>query len=208
MSKVKRENAIPAALLAFVAAVVVVSGIGPRDRLVWWMEVAPILLVVPIVLFTWRRFPLTSLLCVLMTAHAVVLAVGAHWTYAEVPAGFWVRDALGLERNHYDRLGHFMQGFVPVIAAREILLRCSPLVRGGWLWLCATSIVLAASAFYELIEWWTAVFTAEGAIAFLGTQGDPWDTQWDMLCCLTGALLAQLVFGRWHDAQVAAIAAR
>ncbi|HYE06574.1 MAG TPA: DUF2238 domain-containing protein [Planctomycetota bacterium] len=192
-------------LIAIVAAVLVWSAIGPRDRFTWWLEVAPVLIGVPILVFTARRFPLTPLLCCLLAAHAVVLIIGGHYTYAEVPAGFWVRDALGLERNHYDRLGHVMQGFVPAILARELLLRTSPL-RGRWLPVLVTCACLAFSAFYELIEWWTAAATGEDATAFLGTQGDPWDTQWDMFLALAGAITAQAVLSRWHDRQLARLA--
>jgi putative membrane protein len=186
--------------------VLVWSGIGPRDRFTWWLEVAPVLIGLPVLMATHRRLPLTPLLYVLLFAHAVVLMVGGHYTYAEVPAGFWVRDALGLARNHYDRLGHFMQGFVPAVLAREILRRRSPLGRGGWLFFLVTCVCLAFSALYELIEWWTAALTGESATAFLGTQGDPWDTQWDMLMALVGALSAQLLLQGAHERQLAALA--
>jgi putative membrane protein len=147
---------------------------------------------------------LTTLLCCLLAVHAVILMVGGHYTYAEVPLGFWVRDALGLARNHYDRLGHFAQGFVPAILAREILLRNTPLRRGGWLFFLVVCVCLAFSALYELIEWWTALISGEGATAFLGTQGDVWDTQWDMFLALVGALTAQLLLARVHDRQLVA----
>ncbi|MBA3846870.1 MAG: DUF2238 domain-containing protein [Planctomycetes bacterium] len=192
-------------LFVIVATTLAWSAIGPRDRFTWWLEVAPVLIGVPILLATVRRFPLTPLLYCLIAAHAVVLIIGGHYTYAEVPAGFWVRDLLGLERNHYDRLGHFMQGFVPAILARELLLRTSPL-RGRWLPVLVTCVCLAFSAFYELIEWWTAAATGEDATAFLGTQGDPWDTQWDMFLALIGAIAAQLLLSRWHDRQLARLA--
>jgi putative membrane protein len=185
---------------------VVVSGIGPRDRLTWLLEVAPILVAAPILVLTRRRFPLTPLLYVLLAVHACILALGGHYTYAEVPLGFWVRDALGLARNHYDRVGHLAQGFVPVMLAREVLLRLTPLRPGGWLALLATSVVLAASAFYEFIEWWAALVLGQSAEAFLGTQGDPWDTQWDMFLCLVGALAAQALLAMIHDGQLARMA--
>ena len=196
------------ALLAAVVAILVWSGIGPHDRVTWWLEVAPVLLVVPLLVATARRFPLTRLLLWLIAVHAAILMVGGHYTYALVPAGAWASELLGLARNHYDRLGHFAQGFVPAIAARELLLRRSPLSRGGWLFLTVTSICLAFSAFYELLEWWTALAAGEGAAAFLGTQGDIWDTQWDMFLCLCGALLAQLLLARLHDRQLAQLADR
>ena len=189
-------------LLFIVVAVLVWSGIHPADRFTWWLEVAPVLIGLPIVLLSNKRFPLTPLLQVLLTIHAVILMVGGRYTYAEVPIGFWFRDALGLARNHYDRLGHFAQGFVPAILAREILWRRSPLRGSRWLPFVVVSICLAFSACYEFIEWWTAVATGEGATAFLGTQGDPWDTQWDMFLALVGALTAQLTLGRVHDRQL------
>jgi len=196
---------LPLALLAIVAALLVVSGIGPHDRLTWLLEVAPILIGVPILIATYRRFPLTPLLYVLLAIHATILLVGGHYTYAEVPLGFWVRDALGLARNHYDRLGHFAQGFIPAILVREVLLRRTPHVPGKWLLFLVTSVCLAFSAVYEFIEWWTALATGEAATAFLGTQGDPWDTQWDMFMCFIGAIAAQLALTRVHDRQLSAL---
>ena len=192
----------PAALLALLAVVVAWSGIGPKDRFTWILEVAPVFIGVPILIATRRRFPLTPLLYVLLFLHAVILAVGGRYTYAEVPIGFWVQGALGLARNHYDRLGHFAQGFVPAILAREILLRKTPLRPGGWLFFLVACVCLAFSAFYELIEWWTALATGDAAAAFLGTQGDVWDTQWDMFMAGIGALTAQLALARLHDRQL------
>ena len=192
-------------LLGIVLTVFVWSGIEPHDRFTWFLEVAPVLIGLPIVIATGRRFPLTPLLYVLLTIHAVILMVGGKYTYAEVPAGFWVQDLLGLERNHYDRLGHFAQGFVPAILAREILWRRSPLRGSRWLGFVVVSICLAFSAFYELIEWWTAAASGEAADAFLGTQGDPWDTQWDMFLALLGALSALLLLRRVHDRQLTSL---
>src|SRR5512138_1849653 len=194
---------LPAFLLVAAAAVLVWSGIAPRDRGTWWMEVAPALVAAPILLATHRRFPLTSLLYVLIAVHAAILCVGGHYTYAEVPAGFWARDLLGLSRNHYDRVGHLMQGFVPALVVREVLLRTSPLRPGKWLFVLGTGVVLSLSAIYEFVEWWAAVILGQGAEAFLGTQGDPWDTQWDMFMCLVGAVLAQLLLSRLQDRQLA-----
>ena len=199
------DDRLPAVLLLTVTAVVAGSGLGPRDRLTWWLEVAPILLAAPILVATRRRFPLTPLVYVLVAAHAAVLALGGHYTYAEVPLGFWVRDLLGLARNHYDRLGHFMQGFVPALVAREVLLRTSPLRRGGWLFVLTTAVVLSLSAIYELVEWGAALVLGQGADAFLGMQGDPWDTQWDMFMCFVGAVLSQLVLAGVQDRQLAAL---
>ena len=193
----------PAALLIGALALLALSGIAPHDRFTWVLEVAPILIGVPILVATHRRFPLTPLAYRLLFVHALILMVGGHYTYAEVPLGFWVGKALGFSRNHYDRLGHFAQGFIPAIVAREILLRRSPLRPGRWLFFLVTCVCLAISATYELVEWWTAVLTGEGATAFLGTQGDPWDTQWDMFLALVGALSAQVALGGMHDRQLA-----
>jgi putative membrane protein len=196
---------LPLFLLAAVIAVLVWSGILPRDRGTWLMEIAPVLVAVPILVGTHRRFPLTPLLYVLVAVHAAILCVGGHYTYAEVPAGFWFRDLMGMSRNPYDRLGHLFQGLVPALVARELLLRHTPLRRGGWLFSLVISVALAVSALYELGEWLAAVLLGQGAEAFLGTQGDPWDTQWDMFMALVGALLGQLLLSRLQDAQLARI---
>ncbi|WP_374240589.1 DUF2238 domain-containing protein [Zoogloea sp.] len=197
------ESRLPLALLALVGLALAASALAPYDRATWWMEVAPVLIVAPVLLATHRRFPLTPLLQVLIAAHALVLIVGGTWTYARVPVGFWLQDVLALDRNPYDRIGHFMQGFVPAIAAREILLRQRVLRAGGWLFFVVICICLAISAAYELVEWGAAVALGQGAEAFLGTQGDPWDTQNDMAMALLGALAAQLALGRWHGRQLA-----
>ena len=196
-------NRLPMALLAVVLAVLAWSGVAPHDRFTWLLEVAPVLIGVPVLLATGRRFPLTPLLYTLLAVHACILMVGGKYTYAEVPAGFWVSEALGLARNHYDRLGHFAQGFIPAILAREILVRTSPLRGSRWLPFVATAFCLAFSAFYEMIEWWTAVLAGASSTAFLGTQGDVWDTQWDMFLALIGAVSALLVLSRAHDRQLA-----
>jgi putative membrane protein len=191
-------------IVLFVAGLVVLgwSAVRPHDYFTWVMEVAPILIGVPILVATYRRFPLTPLLYRLIFVHAVILMVGGHYTYAEVPLGFWMQRAFGFARNHYDRIGHFAQGFVPAILAREILLRRGVVHRRGWLFFLVTCVCLAFSAFYELVEWWTAEATGAAATAFLGTQGDPWDTQWDMFFALTGALVSQRLLGRAHDRQL------
>lgn len=160
---------------------------------------------IPILIATWRTFPLTPLAYRLVFVHALILLLGAHYTYAHVPLGFWLQDAFDLARNPYDRIGHLAQGFVPVMIAREILLRVTPLLPGRMLFFLASSVALAISAFYEMIEWWTAVIFGAGAHEFLGTQGDPWDTQWDMFLALIGAVVAQLLLARVHDRQLAAI---
>src|SRR6185436_16897185 len=167
-------------LLAAVAVVFAWSGIHPHDRFTWFCEVAPVIIGVPILVATHRRFPLTTLVAVLLAVHAVILMVGGKYTYAMVPLGDWVRDWLHATRNDYDRLGHFAQGFVPALVAREVLLRRSPLQPGKWTFFIVTCICLAISATYELVECGVALATGTAADAFLGTQGDPWDTQKDM----------------------------
>ncbi|HEV8268445.1 MAG TPA: DUF2238 domain-containing protein, partial [Thermoanaerobaculia bacterium] len=180
----------PKILLALAGAFLAISAIRCHDLFTWFLEVLPILLGAPLLIATHRRFPLTPLAYRLVFIHALILMVGGHYTYAEVPFGFSLKDAFHLARNPYDRIGHFAQGFVPAILAREVLLRKTPLKRGGWLFFLVTSICLAISAAYELFEWGTAEATGQAAEAFLGTQGDPWDTQWDMFTALVGALSA------------------
>ncbi|MFJ3234390.1 DUF2238 domain-containing protein [Streptomyces sp. NPDC086787] len=192
------------------AAVVVVVGMalsawGARDRATWFLETMWVLIGLPLVVLAWRRFPLTGLLCGLLAAHALVLAVGGHYTYAEVPAGDWVRDTFGLSRNPYDRFGHLMQGFVPAVLVRELLSRTSPLRGSRWLAPLTVCACLAFSACFELLEWAAAEIGGHGADAFLATQGDVWDTQWDMLCALIGATLSLLLLSRAHDRQLAAL---
>ena len=189
-------------LLVTTGAVFLWSGIAPRDRFTWFLEVLPALAALPILLLTARRFPLTRLTYALIAAHAVILMVGGHYTYAEVPLFNWLRDTFHLARNHYDRVGHFAQGFVPAIIAREVLLRRTPLRPGGWLFVIVTSICLSISALYELFEWGVSVWTGSAGDAFLGTQGDIWDTQKDMALCLVGAVFAQLLLSRLHDRQL------
>jgi putative membrane protein len=198
----------PLVLLIVGAVAFVALGIAPTaDRFTWLMENLPTLIGVPILVATWRRFPLTPLLYRLMLVHALVLMIGGHWTYARVPAGDWVRDWLHLQRNPYDRLGHLMQGFVPVILFRELLLRKGVLtLRGAWTAAVLLFMVLGLSAAYELIEWLTAEATGEKADDFLGTQGDPWDTQWDMCCALIGSSVSLLLLTRLHDRQLAKLA--
>ncbi|MCL1635974.1 DUF2238 domain-containing protein [Luteimonas sp. SX5] len=189
-------------LLALVAGALIYSGIAPKDRLTWFMEVVWVVAALPLICFCWPRFPLTRLLCWLLAAHALVLIHGGAYTYAETPLGFWLRDTFDFERNPWDRVGHFMQGFVPAILARELLLRLTPLKRGGWLVYLVLAACLSFSAFFELIEWWAALAFGADADAFLATQGDPWDTQWDMFLCLIGAALSLLVWSRLHDSQL------
>jgi putative membrane protein len=195
-----------AVLVLVAVAGLLITGIAPYERPTWWLEVAPVILALPILFWTRRRFPLTPLAYGLIAVHAVILMVGGHYTYARVPFGFWLEHALDLSRNPYDRIGHFVQGFVPAILAREILLRCTPLKSGGWLSFIVVSICLAISACYEFLEWWTALIAGEGAVAFLGTQGDVWDTQWDMFMALLGATTSVLLLARVHDRALARLA--
>ncbi|MEW6365406.1 MAG: DUF2238 domain-containing protein [Acidobacteriota bacterium] len=187
-------------LLFAVTAVFILLGVSPKaDRFTWLLENLPVMLGAGALLATNSRFPLSRLTYRLLAVHAAILMVGGHWTYAEVPLGFWAMRAFDLSRNHYDRIGHFAQGFVPAILVREVLLRRSPLRPGGWVFFLATCVCLALSAFYEFIEWWVALATGEGATAFLGTQGDVWDAQWDMFLCTIGAILSQLLLAGFHD---------
>lgn len=190
------------ALVAFMAIAVVglaISGVEPNDRATWWLEVLPVVIALPVLGWTHERFPLTWLAYVLITGHAIILMFGGHYTYAQVPLGFWVQHAFDLSRNHYDRLGHFAQGFVPAIVAREILLRNNVLPRGGWLFVIVVAVCMAISVLYEFIEWWTALLAGVAATDFLGTQGDPWDTQWDMFMATIGAIVSLLCLSRVHD---------
>jgi putative membrane protein len=184
-------------------ALLVLSGVQPFDRATWLMEVAPVLIVLPLLYWSRRRFALTPLLYALIFMHACVLMLGGAYTYARVPLGFQLAEWLNLSRNPYDRIGHFFQGFVPAIAAREVLLRHGIVKHGAMLGVLVVAVVLAVSACYELIEWLTAVLIGAAADDFLGTQGDPWDTQWDMFLALIGALSALLLLARWHDRQLA-----
>jgi putative membrane protein len=194
----------PFALLICVAIALFVSGLAPYDRGTWLLEVAPVLIVIPVLLSTYRTFPLTRLLYTLIFLHALVLIIGGVYTYARVPAGFWVEQAFHLTRNPYDKLGHFMQGFVPALAAREIFIRgryVNGRVMTASLSVC---VAMAISAVYELIEWLAAIALGQGADAFLGTQGDPWDTQTDMAMALVGSITALMLLAHRHDREIAA----
>jgi putative membrane protein len=191
------------ALVGLTLLALVVSGIQPYDRLTWVLETFPVMLGLPLAIVTHRRFPLTPLVYRLLFVHGLILLLGGHYTYARVPAGFWLQDAFDLARNHYDRLGHLAQGFVPAMLAREILVRATPLRPGGWLFFLTTCVALAISASYEFVEWGVALVMGMDADAFLATQGDVWDTQWDMFLALLGALAAQGLLSRRHDRQLA-----
>lgn len=189
-------------LLLLVCAVLAWSGHEPRDRFTWFLEVLPVLLGLPLLWLTYRAFPFTPLAYGLMAIHAVILLVGGHYTYSEMPLFDWLQAEFGWARNHYDRVGHIAQGFVPAILAREVLLRASPLRPGKWLAFLVLCVALSISAFYEFLEWWVAVASGDEAVAFLATQGDVWDTQWDMFLALLGAIAALLLLSRQHDRQL------
>ncbi len=195
----------PVLWLGVFFAVLAWSAWQPHDYPIWWLEVSPALAALALLLATRKRFPLTPMVYMLILIHAIVLMVGGHYTYAEVPLGDWLRDLTGGERNNYDKLGHLAQGFIPAMVAREILIR-NQVVRGKtWLGFIIVSICLAISALYELIEWWVALLSQEAAESFLGTQGYVWDTQSDMFMALLGAISALLLLSAWHDRQLQAI---
>jgi putative membrane protein len=198
-----RPDRLALGLLAAVLALLAWSVIHPHDLETWALEVAPAVGGIIILAATYRRAPLTPLLYTLIALHMALLIVGGHYTYAEVPLGNWAKEAFHLSRNHYDRLGHFMQGFVPAVIAREVLIRSEVLKRRGlWLAFIVLCVCMAISACYELVEWLVAELDSAGSQSFLGTQGDIWDTQEDMACCLVGALTAILTLSRWHDRQL------
>lgn len=189
--------------LGIVLVSLLYSSIDPvADRLTWWMETIPVMVAIPVLLFTHPRFPLTVITVRVIAIFALILIVGGHYTYAENPLFNWIQQEWDLARNHYDRLGHFVQGVVPAMLAREVLLRTSPLQPGKWLFFLVCCVSLAISACYEFIEWWAALINAQAAEAFLGTQGDHWDTQWDMLLALSGSIIAQLTLATSQDRQI------
>ena len=189
-------------LLTTLSIVFVWSAIAPLERFTWWLEILPILIALPILFLTYKKLEFTQLAYSLMLVHAIILLIGGHYTYAEVPLFNWLRDTFDLSRNYYDRVGHLAQGFVPAIVAREILIKKSPLVSGRWLFFMTCCICLSVSVMYEFIEWWIAVYEGGAADAFLGTQGDVWDTQWDMFCALIGSITAQRLLANMHDRQM------
>lgn len=196
---------LPILLGLAVFVVLVFSGINPYDRATWLLEVAPVLIAVPIMAATYRRFPLTGMLYIFIALHALVLIEGGIYTYARVPLGFWIEDMLHLTRNPYDKIGHFMQGFVPALVAREILLRGSYVTGRRMVAFLSVCVAMAISAFYELIEWWTALALSARADDFLGTQGDIWDTQSDMFMAMIGATVAMVFLSKYHDRQIASL---
>ncbi len=192
----------PACLLAAGLVALIISRIGAYDSFTWFLEVLPIFIAAPILIATYSRFRFTPLVYRLIFIHALILMIGGHYTYARVPMGAWMQDLFGFARNDYDRIGHFAQGFIPAIVVREILLRQTPLRRAGWLFVLVVSVGLAASAFWEFLEWWSALALGESSSAFLGTQGDPWDTQSDLFMCFIGSIASLLIFSRLHDRQL------
>ncbi len=192
-------------LLLIVLAYLLYSGLHPYDRLTWFLEVLPVLISIPLLIATFRSYPLTTLMYVLIFFHFLILILGGEYTYARVPLGFWLQEKLGFMRNHYDRIGHFAQGFVPAVLAREILIRGGYVMGKRMLAFIVVCICLAASAAYELLEWLSAVILGQGAEQFLGTQGDEWDSQWDMFMALIGAASALLIFSRYHDRQISSL---
>jgi putative membrane protein len=206
---VSRPTRLAAVLLAITLAALAWSAYRPHDLLTWVLEVSPAVVALLILAATYRRFPLTPLSYVLITAHALVLIVGGHYTYARVPLGEWLQELMGTQRNHYDRFAHFVQGFVPAMAAREVLLRCSPLRPGAWLFFLVTCVCGTISAVYEILEWLVSVVEGGSAsVKFLGTQGDVFDPQKDMGLCLLGAMVAQLALARAQDRQLEALGVR
>jgi putative membrane protein len=197
------RNTLNATLATIVVAALIASGIAPFERLTWLMEVAPVLIALPMLAATRQSYPLTTLLYVLIAAHALVLIGGGAYTYARVPLGFWLQDLLGTERNPYDKIGHLLQGFVPAMVAREVLLRGAYVNGRRMMAFLCVCIALAISASYELIEWAAALLMGQGADEFLGTQGDVWDTQSDIFMALIGASSALVLLSGWHDRQLA-----
>lgn len=193
------QSRLPVALAALVVVALLISGVAPYDRGTWVLETAPVFIALAVLTVTRQRFPLTPLLYVLIAAHALVLIYGGAYTYARVPLGDWLQSVFGLMRNPYDRIGHFMQGFVPAMVAREILIRRAVVNGVAWRNFLIVCICLAISANYEFLEWWAALALGQGADAFLGTQGDSWDTQWDMFMAMAGAITALLLLGKVHD---------
>ena len=196
------------ALFISFLAILIWSGIRPRDQFIWFLEVVPAIIGAVVLLALYPRFKLTMLVYCLIWLHALVLMVGGHWTYSEMPLFSWLRDEYGLARNYYDRLGHVAQGFVPAIIAREILIRNAVVQGRRWLFFIVTCICLAVSAFYEFIEWWVAVASGSAADEFLATQGDIWDTQWDMFMALCGAIASQWLLAGWHERQLSRLMRR
>lgn len=190
------------AVLALTVVVFVWSGIKPKDYFTWFLEVVPALFAFAILALTYKKFHFSNLIYILICFHAMILMIGGHTTYAEMPLFNWIRDTFDLERNYYDRLGHFAQGFVPALVANEIIFRKKIIIQRGWRIFLVIFTILGFSAFYEFFEWWMAIGTGDSATAFLGTQGDVWDTQWDMFMCFVGSIIAMFGFSKIQEKQI------
>lgn len=199
------KDLYPGTLLCLVSIYLLYTAVNPYDRLTWLMEVLPVLIAIPVLVLSRRKYPLSNLLYLMIFIHCLILITGGKFTYARVPLGFWLQDWFDFTRNHYDRIGHFAQGFIPALVTREILIRGQFVNGRKMLAFIVVCICLAISACYELIEWWSAVILGQGADAFLGTQGDSWDTQWDMFMALVGATLALITLSRVHDRQISGL---
>ena len=199
MKEHKNRQDYPIVFSGCTLIILIVSFFLTFDRMTWLLEIFPVLLGIPILFFTYKRFPLTTLIYILLIVHFLILSVGGIYTYAKVPLGYWMQDWFGFSRNNYDKIGHFAQGFIPALLIREVLLRASPLKPGKWLNFIIISICLAISAFYELMEWWVSIIQGASAEDFLGTQGDEWDAQSDMLFALIGVVVALPVFSKYHN---------
>jgi putative membrane protein len=209
-SDLRRHARLPLALLAVLAVICIATlWSPPAGRISWCLEVGPGLIEIAVLAAVYRRLPLSHLVYVAIFLHVQILIYGGYYTYALTPLGNWAKDAFHLARNHYDRIGHVALGVVPSLLVREVLLRCTPLPRGGWLFFLVCSVVLAFAAFWELLEWWTAVLAApDVGAAFLGSQGDVWDAQWDMLLALLGALVTLPLLAAAHDRSMAKVPAK
>ena len=205
---ISRQGYFFAVLFALLGLVLTWSAINPHDYFTWFLEVFPIFIALPILFLSHKKFPLTNILYALILMHGIILMIGGHYTYAEVPLFNWLRDSFDLSRNYYDRIGHFAQGFVPAMIAREILVRKNVVKSSAWLFFIVCCICLSISACYEFVEWWVAVASGTAAEAFLGTQGDVWDTQWDMFLALVGAVTAQILLAKFHNKQLANLNAK
>lgn len=199
---VTQKKFVPIFFLTSIALIFIWSAIKPHDYFTWLLEVAPAIIGGTVLLLTFKKFKFTTLVYILIWVHAIILIVGGKYTYELNPLFEWIKHTFELARNNYDRLGHFAQGFIPALIIREVLLRKSPLQRGKWLFVIVCSMCLSISAIYEFVEWWTAVGMGNSADAFLGSQGDIWDAQWDMFLAFIGSIIAQITLGRFHDKQL------
>jgi putative membrane protein len=202
MRKIISSSNVLKFTIILTGAVFIWSGIKPVDYFTWFLEVVPALIAFVILALTFKKFRFSNFIYILICFHAMILMIGGHTTYAEMPLFNWIRDTFDLSRNYYDRLGHFAQGFVPALIANELIIRKKIITRRGWRIFFIIFTVLGFSAFYEFFEWWMAISTGDSATAFLGTQGDVWDTQWDMFMCFVGSIVAMLFFSKFHEKQL------